>query len=270
VQLFTVADDWSEAALTWNNAPMARENVATTWVEVITTFPGWPGVSNLWDATQAVAEAYAAGKPANLALYSADTAYHSGKYLVSSDTGDWNAQGRPTLIVEWADEQRVPLHAGWNWLSFAVAPSGGTGVAATLASLSGQYDLVVGEVGTYAAPPALPGLNTLPSLEAGKGYMIRMKQPGELVLRGQRISAAIPLPLAIGWRWLGYLPVAGQDIPTALSSLAGKYDYVLGEAGTYAPPPSPPFLNTLSRLEPGRGYLVRMTQSGTLVHGPGG
>ena len=50
-----------------------------------------------------VAEAYAAGKSANVALYSTDSEYHSGKYFVSSDTGDWNAEGRPTLMVRWAD-----------------------------------------------------------------------------------------------------------------------------------------------------------------------
>ena len=61
------------------------------------------GVPIEWDATQAVVEAYATGKAANVALYSADTAYHSGKYFVSSDTGDWNADGRPTLTVVWGD-----------------------------------------------------------------------------------------------------------------------------------------------------------------------
>jgi len=103
VQLLTIADDWDETTLTWNKAPMARENVSAAIVPVIRDFPGWPGVPIEWDATQAVVEAYATGKAANVALYSADTAYHSGKYFVSSDTGDWNADGRPTLTVVWGD-----------------------------------------------------------------------------------------------------------------------------------------------------------------------
>jgi hypothetical protein len=36
-------------------------------------------------------------------LYSADDDYNSGKYFVSSDTGDWNATGRPTLQVVWGN-----------------------------------------------------------------------------------------------------------------------------------------------------------------------
>ena len=103
VQLFIVAGGWDEANLTWNNAPDAQENISGTRVDVIHEFPGWPGVANEWDATRAVAQAYAEGRPVNLALYSADTAYHSGKYFVSSDTGDWNASGRPSLTITWGD-----------------------------------------------------------------------------------------------------------------------------------------------------------------------
>jgi hypothetical protein len=51
----------------------------------------------------AVAQAYSAGQPLRLVLYSADDNYHSGKYFVSSDTDDWNAVGRPTLVVQWGN-----------------------------------------------------------------------------------------------------------------------------------------------------------------------
>ena len=33
IQVLTVAEDWNEATLTWNNAPMAERNVAGTWVD---------------------------------------------------------------------------------------------------------------------------------------------------------------------------------------------------------------------------------------------
>ena len=48
--------------------------------------------------SRAVAEAYAAGTPLRLALYSTDGDYHSGKYFWSSDASE---QGRPTLQVRW-------------------------------------------------------------------------------------------------------------------------------------------------------------------------
>jgi hypothetical protein len=48
-----------------------------------------------------VAQAYGKGQPLRLAMYSADSDYHSGKYFTSSETGDWNAEGRPLLTVVW-------------------------------------------------------------------------------------------------------------------------------------------------------------------------
>jgi hypothetical protein len=107
VHLFTVSDPWDEMTIHWNNAPLAQENVAASWVYPVTSFPGWPGIPYHWDATQAVAEAYAESRPLSLALYSADVAQHSSKYLVSSETGDWNAAARPTLNVVWG--QRAVL-----------------------------------------------------------------------------------------------------------------------------------------------------------------
>lgn len=99
IQLHIVDQDWQEADLTWNNAPLARENVGAAWVDPLPGFPGWPGVPRSFDATRAVRHAYTAGEPLRLALYSADSAYHSGKYFVSSDTEDWNAVARPTLRI---------------------------------------------------------------------------------------------------------------------------------------------------------------------------
>ena len=103
IQVLTTLQDWREDTITWNNAPLAYENVGGNWVDPLNGFPGWPGVKRTWDVSYAVARAYALGQPLRLILYSADSNYHSGKYFVSSDTGDWNQQARPQLEVRWAD-----------------------------------------------------------------------------------------------------------------------------------------------------------------------
>lgn len=101
--LRTENEDLNESELNWNNAPLAVENVARAWVPPIDQFPGWPGVPITWDISKAVADAYAQGQPLRLAVYSADSDYHSGRYFISSDTLDWNAEGRPTLDVVWGE-----------------------------------------------------------------------------------------------------------------------------------------------------------------------
>ncbi len=119
VWLYATEGTWGEYSLTWNNAPPERENLDAVWMQVISPDDGvdWPGLPYTWDATRAVAEAYAAGEPVNFALYTADTNMHSSKYLIASETGDWNAAGRPVLTVTWG----VPP----VWLRGKIAPGAG-------------------------------------------------------------------------------------------------------------------------------------------------
>jgi hypothetical protein len=109
-QVSTVNEAWNENTVTWNTAPLAAENVSQTWVDVIPS-PGlpWPGAARVWSLSNAVREAYLAGQSVlHLVIYEADGAYHSGKYFSSSDTGDWNAVGRPTLDVTLGEATGVP------------------------------------------------------------------------------------------------------------------------------------------------------------------
>jgi len=99
VQVLTVSDDWSETTLSWNNAPLAMENVSRAWVYPIVDYPGDPGIPYQWDLGYAVKQAYDAGTPLRLAIYTSDGYYNTGKYFNSSDIGDWGAVGRPTLQV---------------------------------------------------------------------------------------------------------------------------------------------------------------------------
>lgn len=110
VQVSTVNEDWDEANITWNNGPLAGENVGQAWVDPLPEFPGWPGAARTWDVSLAVARAYTATAPLRLALYEADSAYHSGKHFVASETGDWNAAARPTLNVWWGEPAKARIY----------------------------------------------------------------------------------------------------------------------------------------------------------------
>jgi hypothetical protein len=103
IQALIASGDWQETGITWNNAPLAYENITGTWVDIVTNFPGWPGVPYTWDVSYAAARAYQRGEPLRLVLYEADGAYSSGKYFSASDTEDWNVAGRPRLDITWGD-----------------------------------------------------------------------------------------------------------------------------------------------------------------------
>jgi hypothetical protein len=100
LQVMVVGQDWNEDTITWNNAPLAVENISQLWVP-----PTYGGVlvARTWDIGAAVAAAWEAGQPLRLVIYSADSGQHSGKYFISSDAGSSGALNRPTLTVNWAN-----------------------------------------------------------------------------------------------------------------------------------------------------------------------
>ena len=99
IQVLTIAEDWQESTITWNNAPPPMANIANTWVEPANEV-GQGTLTYDWDVSLAVAEAYASGQPLRLALYSPDGNYHSGKYFWSAETNEVG----PTLKVTWGNE----------------------------------------------------------------------------------------------------------------------------------------------------------------------
>ena len=108
IHVFSVAEDWREQTLSWNNAPLALENIdriRIPWVDCTagTGQMNWPCTPRIWDVGRAVDQAYQQGQPVRLALYSVDTAMHSGKFFTTSETGDWNEAGRPTLVIHYGD-----------------------------------------------------------------------------------------------------------------------------------------------------------------------
>lgn len=102
IQVFTTHYDWDPNTITWNNAPPPNENISLAEVGPVQEFTGWPGIPQQWDVTQAAQLAQSTGQPLRLILYSADGAYHSGKYFSTSDAPDWNSAARPELIINLA------------------------------------------------------------------------------------------------------------------------------------------------------------------------
>jgi hypothetical protein len=101
IQVLTVNQDWNEDTITWNNAPLARENLGGVWIAPLQQAAPYPGIPYNWDISRVVAAAYATGEPLRLAMYSASSPFHNGRYFYSSDVEDFNALGRPTLTVAW-------------------------------------------------------------------------------------------------------------------------------------------------------------------------
>ena len=182
IQVLTVGHDWDEGTITWNNAPLAVENVAATWVEPVDAYPGRPGIPYHWDVSGAVAEAYASKSPLRLALYESDWPYHSGKYFDSCDVDDFGAEGRPTLRVTWGEVL--------------------DDIGKTAIPISGTLgDPIVYELSFYGTGQSLTLTDTLPS---------GMGQPAAFELSGTSMPPVYdPAHHLLTW---GDTPAAGQQV----------------------------------------------------------
>jgi hypothetical protein len=99
IQVLSTSPDWQPGALTWNNAPLAIENLSATWVHPLDQLPPSPGIARQWDVALALSQAYMSGQPLGLVVYSADWPYHSGRYFRSSNMDVYEAAARPLLTV---------------------------------------------------------------------------------------------------------------------------------------------------------------------------
>lgn len=102
IHVFSVDSTWTENGVTWNNGPLMKENQLGVLVPPRAPPANiFPGVPYTWDVTALAVQAYSGARPLDLALYSSDTEMHSNKQFTASETGDWNAVARPTLVITW-------------------------------------------------------------------------------------------------------------------------------------------------------------------------
>lgn len=190
IQILTVQEDWDETALTCNNAPLALENTSAAWVDPLDSFPGWPGISREWDVSRAVAEAHSTGDPLRLALHVSDWATHSGKYFVSSDTDDWNEEGRPTLTATWG-------HVGFdlNKTAYPTAGDRGSFITSGLHFLgTGQDPTLIDRLPIGASAPdslELEGTRVPPAHDSDQHHLTWADSPPN----GQPVTIRYPVTM---------------------------------------------------------------------------
>jgi hypothetical protein len=106
IHAFAIAEDWDEATINWNNAPLPTRNLSMAWVHPVDFYAEWPGIPYTWDVSSAAIEAHKSGEPLRLALYSTEGEMHSGKYFWSSDADE---AGRPQLTIHFGDSASYTL-----------------------------------------------------------------------------------------------------------------------------------------------------------------
>ena len=154
----------------------------------------------------------------------------------------------------------VPLSSGWNLISLPLQPFN-TAIASVLSGIKGSCEVV------WAYPdqtwkvydPNDPDGTTLTTMEAGKGYWLKMTAPKTLSVSGTAPPSS--LPLAQGWNLVGYDGASCTASSTPLSSIGSALQVSWGygaQGWQFYDPTATAKENTLTNLCPGAGYWVEV------------
>jgi hypothetical protein len=158
----------------------------------------------------------------------------------------------------------IQLDKGWNLISLHLQPTN-TSTENIVSSISNQlisiYSFENNSWKLYS--PQDPGLTSLSTLVAGKGYYVDMENPGTLLVSGSETGKTVSLTK--GWNLVGYNANTSQPIERALSSIAGKFVSVwaYGNSKWELYDPSKIGFNNLTQMKPGRGYWIYATEACT-------
>ncbi len=172
-------------------------------------------------------------------------------------------QATPVTVIfgEIPNAQSIGLDAGWNLISLNVIPAS-YAVGDVLGGLSG---LLQAKNATRSHAPGLAAhFNTLTALSPGEGYWLKLAAPATLSVTGPQITPSeFPIALQAGWNLVSYLPDSALSVSSALASISAflqearhlDLSYLPGAPG-----------NTLSQLEPGKGYWIRVSAPCALIY----
>lgn len=171
--------------------------------------------------------------------------------------------------------QTQEFSKGWNWFSLYVNPDslfGGMPVNSVLNSLAPvQGDIVKSQLGMAQYYPN-QGLwaGNLTNLNNSSMYNLYLNNDDDFYYAGLPVDALnTPIAISQGWNYVGY-PVQGNlAINTALNSLSGSLstgDVIKSQYGYAEFVKGSGWFGSLKFLEPGMGYMIKSSGSGTLIY----
>ena len=166
----------------------------------------------------------------------------------------------------------IPLLEGWNMFGVPLNVSNWT-LPVVLDTTEGKYNIVIyynaASGLTEFFDPLIPEYSTLKELEPGAGYWIDMKEDDTAQFEGMKFTE-FSRDLESEWNMFSVpYGIVNQTLPTALSSIEGKYNIVIyynaASGLTEFFDPLIPEYSTLKELEPGAGYWIDMKVAATFT-----
>ena len=154
------------------------------------------------------------------------------------------------------------LPLGWNLISLPLTPTDNS-VSVVLNSISGNYDAVK----SYNA--VTHQFEDATTMDPGVGYFVNVTAAGTWEYEGDAYTS-MAVSLSQGLNMVGWTNISA-DLPGALSSINGNYNYVAhwnatSQSYEVYEPNAPAVFNDFVTMERGKGYFIAATSSCTLTY----
>lgn len=157
----------------------------------------------------------------------------------------------------------VPLAEGWSLVSTRITPEDDDilNIFSELAA-NGSLLIVKDYMGRFYLPDA--EFSNIPRWNSSEGYLVKMSRDDEITFRGELIEPREPIPLIQGWQMIAYYPDYTLDPIAAFNGIRDRLVIAKDGFGNFYLPAED--FNNMADLEPGRGYMLKMSEEGELVY----
>jgi hypothetical protein len=165
--------------------------------------------------------------------------------------------------------QSLSLTAGWNWISFNVLPANLSLNSVFSGMLAKVEQVKTQDKSTIRSSGAWKGdLANMNSINQYKMFKVKVNTACSLTVSGSAIAPTTVIQLQAGWNWVAFLPTMAMPIANALDSIKGQVLQIksLNQSATYN---GTTWSGTLSTMQPGQGYAIKMSALGTLNYPAG-
>ena len=186
-----------------------------------------------------------------------------------SDDVVGSAEELQPLTVTGATLQSISLVKGWTWISFGVEAANMSAKAVLSQLKATDGDVIKSQTKFSQYVSGQGWIGSLDSIATGVTYKILSDKSATLPFVGEPVDVNDhPIAVKPGWNWVGYLPDNSLGINDALASLdaSASTDDIIKSQFAFATFSNGDWTGSLGTLVPGDGYLLRSSQTGSLVY----
>lgn len=202
------------------------------------------------------------GTPVEGATEQKFTPEEDGIYYVAARNGSCYSEPSQAYLVQVSNSINLQLNLskGWNWISSPLAENVNRDAKQFLKPIEGITERFVGQEEELFNDPVYGLTGGLSTVSPVESYKLQVSRNGSHTWSGKGLKPEVTdIGLRKGWNWLGYVPVKGNSLSSALSGLTPSVNDIIKCMDDFAIYTGSQWIGTITEMTPGEGYMYYAT-----------